>query len=75
MMARYSTKTAEMRCTYCGVKRPWDREHFPSRTYAICTWCLMDQHDSAGERTALRLFWACVIMLVVLFVGVLWWFT
>lgn len=44
-MGRYSSKTEEMRCAYCGVKRRWDTTHFPDRSVAICTWCLMEQSE------------------------------
>ena len=37
-----------MLCTYCLVRKPWDREHFPNGVYAKCWDCVRRESSAAS---------------------------
>lgn len=36
-----------MLCTYCLVRKPWNREHFPDRMAATCSDCITAQKNGS----------------------------
>lgn len=43
-------KAETMLCTYCAVRKPWDRQHFPDRMAAVCVDCFPSDDVKGVQR-------------------------